>query len=60
MTQQEFMERTGADFVYGNGLFVDPDNTDKVIRNWMGGSYSKWKVVMPFQIVDGGVLSGFS
>lgn len=40
---QEF-ERTGADFVYGNGLFVDPDNTDKVIRNWMGGSYSKWKV----------------
>lgn len=37
-------ERTGADFIYGNGLFVDPENTDKVIRNWMGGSYSKWKV----------------
>lgn len=36
---QEF-ERTGADFVYGNGLFVDPDNTDKVIRNWMGGRYA--------------------
>lgn len=37
-------ERTDADFVYGNGLFVNPENTNKVIRNWMGGSYSKWKV----------------
>lgn len=37
-------EETGADFVYGNGLFVDAQNTDKVVRNWMGGSYSKWKV----------------
>ncbi len=37
-------EKTGADFVYGNGLFVDADNTDKVVRNWIGGSYSKWKV----------------
>lgn len=37
-------EQSGADFVYGNGLFVDYQNTDKVIRNWMGGSYSKWKV----------------
>lgn len=37
-------ERTGADFVYGNGLFVNPEDTNKVIRNWMGGSYSKWKV----------------
>lgn len=30
-------EQSGADFVYGNGLFVDYQNTDKVIRNWMGG-----------------------
>lgn len=37
-------EETQADFIYGNGLFVDSDNTDKVVRNWMGGKYSKWKV----------------
>lgn len=37
-------EETGADFVYGNGLFVDAADTDKVVRNWIGGTYSKWKV----------------
>lgn len=37
-------EETGADFLYGDGLFVDFNNTDRVIRNWIGGSYSKWKV----------------
>lgn len=37
-------EETGADFVYGNGLFVDADDTNRVVRNWIGGSYSKWKV----------------
>lgn len=37
-------EHTDADFVYGNGLFVNPEDTNKVIRNWIGGSYSKWKV----------------
>lgn len=40
----QVFEKTGADFVYGDGLFVDPINTRKVIRNWIGGSYSKWKV----------------
>lgn len=37
-------ERTGADFVYGDGLYVNFENTDKVIRNWIGGTYSKRKV----------------
>jgi len=37
-------EETQADFIYGNGLFVDSDNTNKVVRNWIGGKYSKWKV----------------
>lgn len=40
----EQMTRTGADFLYGNGLFVDYDNTDKVVRNWIGGTYRTWKV----------------
>lgn len=37
-------EQTGADFLYGDGLFVDFNNTDRVIRNWIGGRYAKWKV----------------
>lgn len=37
-------EKTGADFVYGDGLFVDSNNTDKVIRDWIGGDYRLWKV----------------
>ena len=37
-------KETNADFVYGNGLYVDAEHTDKVIRNWIGGKYSKWKV----------------
>lgn len=35
---------TKSDFVYGDGLFVDFNNTERVIRNWIGGSYAKWKV----------------
>jgi len=38
------MEQTGADFLYGNGLFVNEKNTDRVIRNWIGGTYRIWKV----------------
>lgn len=37
-------KETGADFIYGNGLFVDSNDTDKVVRNWIGGGYRKWKV----------------
>lgn len=37
-------ERTDADFVYGDGLFVDADNTGKAVRNWIGGRYAQWKV----------------
>lgn len=37
-------ERTGADFIYADGLFVDPENIKKPIRRWIGGKYSKWKV----------------
>lgn len=37
-------ESTGADFVYGDGLFVNFNITHKVIRNWIGGDYRLWKV----------------
>lgn len=38
------LRQTGADFLYGNGLFVNPDNTEKVVRDWIGGNYRIWKV----------------
>ena len=38
------LEATHADFLYGDGLFVDAENTDKVVRKWIGGTYRLWKV----------------
>lgn len=37
-------EKTDADLVYGNGLFVDFEYTNKVVRNWISGAYSKQKM----------------
>ncbi len=37
-------ERTGADIVYGDGIYVRNDNTNVVVRNWIGGNYHRWKV----------------
>lgn len=37
-------EETGADFVYADGKFVDAERTDRVVRNWIGGEYRRWKV----------------
>lgn len=37
-------EQTGADLVYGNGLFVDATDTSRVVRNWISGRYSKGKM----------------
>lgn len=37
-------EETGADFVYGDGVYVDAENTSKLVRNWIGGPYYRWKV----------------
>lgn len=37
-------EETGADFIYGDGVYVNADDTSKLVRNWVGGSYSRWKV----------------
>ena len=37
-------ERTRADVVYGNGLFVDAGNTNRVVRNWVSGPFHPWKV----------------
>lgn len=37
-------EKGGVDMVYGNGIFVDFDNTDKIRRDWISGRYTKGKV----------------
>lgn len=38
------MKETNADFLYGDGLFVQAENTNKVVRKWIGGAYRLWKV----------------
>lgn len=38
------LKATHADFLYGDGLFVNSENTDKVVRKWIGGAYRLWKV----------------
>ncbi len=40
----EAFKKTNADFIYGDGIFVNAENTNKVVRNWIGGSYYRWKV----------------
>lgn len=40
----EEFKRTNADFLYGDGIYVNAANTDKVVRNWIGGKYYRWKV----------------
>lgn len=37
-------KRTNADFLYGDGLFVNAEDTNKIVRNWIGGKYRLWKV----------------
>lgn len=38
--------RTNADFVYGDGLYVNFQDITKPVRNWIGGKYSKRKMKM--------------
>lgn len=38
------MQSTGADMLYGDGLFVNSERTDCVVRKWIGGNYRLWKV----------------
>lgn len=35
---------TRAELVYGDGLFVDFNRTDRPVRDWISGRYHKWKV----------------
>lgn len=33
-----------ADLVYGNGIYVDYQNTNKIVRDWISGDYNKLKL----------------
>ena len=37
-------EASGADFVYGDGVYVNAVNIRKPVRNWIDGPYYRWKV----------------
>lgn len=37
-------EETHADLIYGNGLYINHQRTERVVRNWISGTYSKKKV----------------
>jgi len=38
------ISKTNCDIFYGDGIYVDNKNINKVVRNWISGSYSKKKV----------------
>ena len=40
----ERFTQTSADMVFGDGLFVDAQQTDKVVRDCRSGNYRPWKV----------------
>lgn len=37
-------EETNADFVFGDGVYVNYQDIQKPVRNWIGGPYYRWKV----------------
>lgn len=37
-------ERTGADLIYGNGIFVRASDTNYVVRDWVSGGYERQAV----------------
>lgn len=37
-------EESDADFVYGDGVYVNAEHINRPVRNWIGGPYYRWKV----------------
>ncbi len=37
-------QQSKAHWVYGDGIFVDSNNTNEVIRNWISNPFKKWKL----------------
>lgn len=40
----EAFKNSNADMIYGNGMYVDYDNTELIVRKWISGKYSCSKV----------------
>lgn len=40
----KMFDNTNAEFLYGDGVFVDANDINKPVRNWVGGTYHRWKV----------------
>jgi len=40
----ENFEKSKADWLFGDGIFVNDENTEKVVRNWISKPYKKWKL----------------
>ena len=38
-------ERTDADLIYGNGIFVRANDTNYVVRDWISGGYERDRIV---------------
>lgn len=37
-------QQTNSDIIYGNGLFVKPENSSAIVRDWISGNYNKTKI----------------
>jgi glycosyltransferase len=40
----DVFSKNRVDIVYGNGIYVNPDNPSKTVRNWIGGEYNRKNV----------------
>ncbi len=40
----DLFQATGADIIYGNGIYVNEEDITKVVRNWISGKYKRGKV----------------
>ncbi len=40
----ELFKKTNSDLIYGNGLFVDSNDLNKIVRKWISGPFNRNKV----------------
>ncbi len=38
------IKATQCDFLYADGIYVNEERLNKVVRKWIGGTYARWKV----------------
>jgi glycosyltransferase len=40
----DVFKKNDVDIIYGNGIYVDENNTRKIVRDWISGDYTKEKM----------------